>query len=127
MNARRGWKRMEPDGSVGGSDASLSNSAVDAGALDWLAALGWAVAQGPDVAPDTPVAERTEYGSVVLTTRLRSALGRLNLDLPNDALGVPAPTDAYDGGDTGVPKPRLASDLLAGGSLGSNRFPPWCS
>ena len=68
------------------SDASLSESTVEAVALDWLAALGWAVAHGPDIAPDTPAAERTDYGTVVLTRRLRSALARLNPDLPDDAL-----------------------------------------
>ena len=77
---------MKPDGSTSMSDASLSESTVEAVALDWLAALGWAVAHGPDIAPDTPAAERTDYGTVVLTRRLRSALARLNPDLPDDAL-----------------------------------------
>ena len=77
---------MGPDGSVGVSDASLSESTVEAVALDWLAALGWAVAHGPDIAPDTPAAERADYGAVVLTNRLRSALAHLNPDLPDGAL-----------------------------------------
>ena len=77
---------MEPDGSVGVSDASLSESTVEAVALDWLASLGWVAAHGPDIAPDTPAAERADYGTVVLTSRLRSALSRLNPDLPDDAL-----------------------------------------
>ena len=64
----------------------LSESTVEAAALDWLATLGWAVAYGPDIAPDTPTAERTEYGKVVLQDRLRSALARLNPDLPAEAL-----------------------------------------
>ena len=68
------------------SDASLSESTVEVVALDWLASLGWAVARGPDVAPDTPTAERADYGEVVLTARLRSALAQLNPDLPADAL-----------------------------------------
>ena len=61
-------------------------STVEAVALDWLASLDWAVVHGPDLAPDTPAAERTDYGEVVLTTRLRSALARLNPGLPDDAL-----------------------------------------
>ena len=68
------------------SDASLSESTVEAVALDWLASLGWAVARGPDVAPDTPATERADYGEVVLNDRLRSALAQLNPDLPTDAL-----------------------------------------
>ncbi len=86
MNLRRWWKRMEPDGSVGARKASLSESTVEAVALDWLASLGWVVAHGPDIAPDTPASERADYGTVVLTNRLRSALARLNPDLPDDAL-----------------------------------------
>ena len=77
---------MEPDGSVGASDASLSESTVEVVAHDWLAALGWAVAHAPDIAPDTPAAERADYGTVVLTNRLRSALDRLNPDLPDEAI-----------------------------------------
>ena len=77
---------MGPDGSAGVGDASLSESTVEAVALDWLAVLGWAVAHGPDIAPDTPAAERTDYGAVVLTNRLRSALAHLNPDLPDGAL-----------------------------------------
>ena len=67
-------------------DASLSESTVEDVALDWLASLGWAVAHGPNIAPDTPAAERADYGTVVLTNRLRSALARLNPELPDEAL-----------------------------------------
>ena len=78
---------MKPDGAASVSDASLSESTVEAVALDWLAALGWTVAHGPEIAPGTPAAERADYGRVVLTNRLRYALARLNPDLPDDALG----------------------------------------
>ena len=64
----------------------ISESAIEGVALDWLASLDWAVFHGPDIAPDTPAAERADYGEVVLTTRLRSTLARLNPDLPDDAL-----------------------------------------
>ena len=68
------------------ADASLSESTVEAVALDWLASLSWTVLYGPDIVPDTPGAERADYGEVVLHGRLRSALVRLNPDLPDDAL-----------------------------------------
>ena len=68
------------------SGGSVSESTVEAAALDWLASLDWAVLHGPNIAPDTPAAERADYGEVVLTTRLQSALARLNPDLPDDAL-----------------------------------------
>ena len=68
------------------SDASLSESTVEAVALDWLTSLGWTVAHGAEIAPDTLAAERADYGEVVLSERLRSALARLNPDVPADAL-----------------------------------------
>ena len=61
---------------------SLTEADVEQVALDWLATLGWQVAHGPDIAPDTPGAERDDYGQVVLEGRLRDALARLNPDLP---------------------------------------------
>ncbi|MGQ9862757.1 MAG: type I restriction endonuclease subunit R, partial [Thiobacillaceae bacterium] len=38
------------------------------------------------MAPDTPTAERTDYGQVWLSQRLRDALARLNAELPAEAL-----------------------------------------
>ena len=77
---------MKPDVAAGGGGASLSEWTVEAIALDWLESLGWAVAHGPDIAPDTRAAERADYGEVVLSGRLRSALACLNPDLPANAL-----------------------------------------
>ena len=68
------------------SDASLSESTVEAAALAWLEDCGWAVANGPDVAPDAANAQRADYGEVLLNGRVRAALARLNPDLPDDPL-----------------------------------------
>ena len=57
---------------------SITEADVEQAALAWLAALGWQVAHGPDVAPDTPNAERSNYGQVVLERRLRDALAEMN-------------------------------------------------
>ena len=65
---------------------TLTEADVEAAALEWLAAQGWQVAHGPDVAPDTPGAERDDYGQVILGRRLRNALARLNPRLPDSAL-----------------------------------------
>ena len=64
----------------------LNEADVEAAALEWLAALGWQTAHGPDIAPGAPGEERADYGAVVLERRLRDALARLNPDLPRDAL-----------------------------------------
>ena len=64
----------------------LSEADADDAALGWLEDLGWQTAHGPDIAPDTPNAERADYGDVVLERRPRDALATLNPGLPADAL-----------------------------------------
>ena len=70
----------------------LNESHVEVAALDWLRSLGYAVLHGPDIAAGEPAAERSDanYRDVVLESRLRQALERLNPDLPPEAL-----EDAY--------------------------------
>ncbi len=65
---------------------TITEAEVETAALDWLRALGWQVAHGPDIAPDTPSAERADYGQVVLERRLQDALAELNPGLPASAL-----------------------------------------
>jgi hypothetical protein len=65
---------------------AFGESVVEEAALGWLEAVGWRVVHGPDIAPDTPGAERGDYGEVVLARRLRDTLARLNPALPADAL-----------------------------------------
>ena len=65
---------------------TLTESDVEQVALEWLASVGWKVAHGPDIAPDTPGARRTNYSEVVLAQSLRDALAGLNPNLPSDAL-----------------------------------------
>ncbi len=64
----------------------FTESGVEAAALEWLADLGCQVLNGPDIAPDMPAAERSDYGQVILEGRLREALSRLNPGLPSAAL-----------------------------------------
>ena len=45
---------------------TLSETDVEQIALDWLNQIGWTVAHGPDIAPDAPGAERSDYGQIVL-------------------------------------------------------------
>ena len=65
---------------------SISESTVETAALSWLTSLGWQVAYGPEIAPDTPNAERDDFTRVVLEERLRDALFNLNPGLPASAL-----------------------------------------
>lgn len=57
---------------------AFSESIVEEAALAWFAGLGYAVLAGPTIAPDEPFAERSDYGQVLLSGRLRQALTRLN-------------------------------------------------
>jgi type I restriction enzyme R subunit len=68
------------------TERGVTESVVEEAALAWLEAAGWQVAHGPDIAPDMPAAERTDFGEVVLAQRLRDALARLNRDLPAETL-----------------------------------------
>lgn len=53
---------------------ALTESIVENAALERLAGLGYAVPHGPDIAPETPGAERANYGQVILEPQLRDAL-----------------------------------------------------
>ena len=64
----------------------FSESHVETAALEWLSGLGYAVGHGPDISPDGPTPERTNYDQVLLTPRLRDALQRLNSHLPTETL-----------------------------------------
>ena len=64
----------------------LNEGDVEAVALEWLRELGWSTAHGAGIGPEAERAERGDYSQVVLEGRLREALGRLNPDLPPEAL-----------------------------------------
>ena len=94
---------------------SMTESIVENATLAWLESVGWAVAHGPDIAPETPGADRDKYGQVVLERRLREAFSRLNLSLPTSALD-----DAYRkltilAGSTVEARNRAFHHMLANG------------
>jgi type I restriction enzyme R subunit len=64
----------------------FSESVVEQATLAWLESVGWAIANGAEIAPGEPGAERESYAQVILERRLRDALARLNPSLPSDAL-----------------------------------------
>ena len=68
------------------SERGVNELVVEQATLGWLESVGWAVRNGAEIAPGEPVAERADYGQVVLEQRLRDALARLNPDLPAEAL-----------------------------------------
>ena len=64
---------------------TIYESNIEEASLNWLAGLGYTVLHGPDIAPDTPDAERSTYNEVILTRRLRDVVARLNSEIPADA------------------------------------------
>lgn len=64
----------------------FTESVVEEAALDWLDDLGYSVVYGPEIAPGELLAERVGFDSVVLEKRLRSALTKLNPEIPQEAL-----------------------------------------
>ncbi|MGD9893305.1 MAG: type I restriction endonuclease subunit R [Dehalococcoidia bacterium] len=65
---------------------AFSESDVEDAALAWLEGLGYEVLPGAALSPGGFEPERLEYGTVVLERRLRSALVRLNPDVPIEAV-----------------------------------------
>ena len=65
---------------------NITESDIEQTALVWFESLGWNIAYGPDIAPDTLDAERADYGEVVLVQRLRDAFMLLNPNLPTATL-----------------------------------------
>ena len=63
----------------------ITESTVESAALSWLQDLGYTLLFGPDIAPGELFAERESYGEVILVNRLRSALARINPNIPEEA------------------------------------------
>ncbi len=63
----------------------IYESDIEEATLEWFTDLGYTVSHGPDIAPDNPNAERSNYKEVVLTNRLRDAVARLNPNIPAEA------------------------------------------
>jgi type I restriction enzyme R subunit len=60
----------------------ITEDTVEQAALELFAELGYQVANGPATGPGERAAERAQFSEVVLTTRLKAAIARLNPTLP---------------------------------------------
>lgn len=63
---------------------AIPESLVEEAALHWLGELGYDVAGGPDICPESVTAERLSYGDILLDGRVLAAISRLNPGLPAD-------------------------------------------
>lgn len=73
------------DSQLGDGTARYVEAHLEDAAIEWLAALGYEAACGPDIAPGESGSERETFGEVVLERRLREVIARLNAQLPADA------------------------------------------
>ena len=64
----------------------MTEAEVEAAAIGWLKDLGYDHVPGGDLAPDGTASERAAWSTVILEERLRSAVARLNPDLPPDTV-----------------------------------------
>ncbi len=64
----------------------LTEADVERSLLETFRDLGYEIASGPDIAPGGDQPERESHEDVLLVDRLRSALVRLNRDLPPEAI-----------------------------------------
>ena len=64
---------------------SLNESTVEAATLEWFEALGYVCKNGLLIAPGEAAAERDSFADVVLVGRLREAIRRLNVTIPDEA------------------------------------------
>ena len=60
----------------------LTESAIEDYAINLFEQQGYSYVYGPDIAPDTAIAERQRYDEVLLVGRLEKALSRVNPSIP---------------------------------------------
>ena len=60
----------------------LTESAIEDYAISLFEQQGYSYVYGPDIAPDTAMAERQRYDEVLLVGRLEKALSRINPTIP---------------------------------------------
>jgi type I restriction enzyme R subunit len=65
---------------------AFTESTVEAAALELFADLGYAVLNGPDIAPGELLEERAQYSDVLIFNRLKDALSKINPKIPAAAI-----------------------------------------
>ncbi len=66
--------------------AYLDEAQIEIVTGDYFRELGYEYIHGPVIAPDGEAPERQDYAQVVLTRRLREAMGRINPEVPDASI-----------------------------------------
>jgi type I restriction enzyme R subunit len=95
----------------------FTESVVEEAALEWLAAKGWTILHGPEIAAGMPSAERDDpdFRDVVLERRLRQSLQRLNPALSSDAIEAALRKLTIVDGPSLLERNRMAWRMLVDG------------
>jgi type I restriction enzyme R subunit len=65
---------------------SVTETNIEAFAIETLQSLGWKHAHGLAIAPGSESAERDTFEQILLSHRLRRAIARLNPEIPENAV-----------------------------------------
>jgi len=63
----------------------ITENIIEESAIDILQSQGWEYANGKEISPEGPFCERENYSQIVLVTRLRNAIAKINPEIPLDA------------------------------------------
>ncbi len=92
-------------------------------AIEWLLELGWAFAHGPEIGPNGVAPERESYSDVLLRSRLRAAISRINPDLSPTAVNSVVARVAETASTTPIDDHAAFHDLLLDGVKVEWRLP----
>lgn len=65
---------------------SITEDTLEQQAKLWFDEINYTTVFGPDIAPEAPNEERRDYSEVILVNRLKSAIERVNKNIPAEAL-----------------------------------------
>lgn len=65
---------------------SINEDTLEQEAKKWFEGIGYDTVFGPDIAPEASNEERKDFSEVILAGRLRSAIERINKNIPTEAL-----------------------------------------
>ncbi|MCA6469358.1 MAG: type I restriction endonuclease subunit R [Chitinophagaceae bacterium] len=63
----------------------ITENIIEESAIEILQSQGWEYANGKEISPEGLFCERENYSQIVLVTRLRNAIAKINPDIPLDA------------------------------------------
>ena len=73
----------------------IDEDQVELQSIEWFKELGYQYKNGYDIAPEGVNPERDDFRQVILEERLKSALLRINLDIPNQTIQTSTLISSY--------------------------------